>query len=93
MGLQGSPGPYGALPGMVAPQRGVAILGVCMCESGPAVPPDFPRTARAVPCRPVPVPCTWSRAGPGRFRSTLGAGDARPHFFSKKRQILHDGSF
>ena len=31
-------------------------MGVCMCESGPAVPPDFPGTARA---RAVPVPCTW----------------------------------
>ena len=39
---------------VVPPQRRVAILGVCACESGPAVPPDFPRTARAVP---VPVPC------------------------------------
>ena len=41
----------------IPPQRGVAILCVCVCvcvcvcESGPAVPPDFQRTARLVPCR------------------------------------------
>ena len=38
-------------PSVVPPQRRVAILVVWMCVSGPAVPPDFPGTACAVPSR------------------------------------------
>ena len=84
---------------LVPPQRGVAILGVCACESGPAVPPDFPHR----PSRARAVPCTWPLCGShteavwqphrgcgaatqaGRpVRVDIGSRGRRATFFSKK---------
>ena len=60
-------------------QRGVAILGVCVRGEGAAVPPDFPRTARACArARACAVPCRARGPGPGRAGSGRHWGPGTP---------------
>ena len=73
---------------------------MCVCVSGPAVPPDFPRTARASRAsrasRTAPRglcgshrEAVWQpqRSGPGRFGSTF-----RPEFKNQGFDVIFDST-